>query len=138
MKKSTFTEEQIAYALRQVEVGTPPADACRQLGVSEATFYIWKPGASAGTIVSVRDYSVSKTDDLLHELETLTESDIRQFPYQGCRRLQAAVCERHDGLIPDLDSYLSEFAGYRSWGKRILQWSDARIETVEKRLRGLG
>jgi putative transposase len=42
MKKSKFTEEQIAYALRQVEGGTPPTDVCRQLGVSEATFYIWK------------------------------------------------------------------------------------------------
>ncbi len=38
MKKSKFTEEQIAYALRQVEGGTPSADVCRQLGVSEATF----------------------------------------------------------------------------------------------------
>ena len=37
MKKSKFTEEQIAYALRQVESGSPPADICRQLGVSEAT-----------------------------------------------------------------------------------------------------
>jgi putative transposase len=42
MKKSKFTEEQIAYALRQVEAGTPPADICRQLGVSETTFYVWK------------------------------------------------------------------------------------------------
>jgi putative transposase len=42
MKKSKLSEEQIAYALRQVESGTPPADVCRQLGVSEATFYIWK------------------------------------------------------------------------------------------------
>ena len=42
MKRSKFTEEQIAYALREVEGGTPPADVCRQLGVSEATFYIWK------------------------------------------------------------------------------------------------
>ena len=42
MRKSKFTEEQITYALRQVESGTPPADVCRQLGVSEATFYIWK------------------------------------------------------------------------------------------------
>ena len=42
MKRSKFTEEQISYALRQVESGTPPADVCRQLGVSEATFYIWK------------------------------------------------------------------------------------------------
>jgi putative transposase len=42
MKRSKFSEEQIAYALREVEGGTPPADICRQLGVSEATFYLWK------------------------------------------------------------------------------------------------
>jgi putative transposase len=42
MKKTRFSEEQITYALRQVEAGTPPADVCRQLGCSEANFYIWK------------------------------------------------------------------------------------------------
>ena len=42
MKRSKFTEEQIAYALRQAEGGTPVGDVCRQLGVSEATFYVWK------------------------------------------------------------------------------------------------
>ena len=42
MKKSRFTEEQITFALRQADSGTPAADVCRQLGVSEATFYIWK------------------------------------------------------------------------------------------------
>jgi len=35
MRKSKFTEEQITYAPRQVESWTPPADVCRQLGVSE-------------------------------------------------------------------------------------------------------
>jgi putative transposase len=42
MKRSRFTEEQILYALRQVEAGTPPAGVCRQLelGCSEASFYI--------------------------------------------------------------------------------------------------
>jgi putative transposase len=42
MKRSKFSEEQIAYALRQVESGTPVGDVCRQIGVSEATFYQWK------------------------------------------------------------------------------------------------
>ncbi len=42
MKKSKFSEEQVAYALRQAESGTAVADVCRQLGVSEAAFYVWK------------------------------------------------------------------------------------------------
>jgi len=42
MKRSRFSEEQVAYALRQTESGTPVGDVCRQLGVSEATFYVWK------------------------------------------------------------------------------------------------
>jgi len=39
MKRSKFSEEQIAYALRQADAGTPVGDVCRQLDVSEATFY---------------------------------------------------------------------------------------------------
>jgi putative transposase len=42
MRKSRFTEEQIAYALRQVESGTPVAQLCRKMGISEQTFYVWK------------------------------------------------------------------------------------------------
>ena len=40
MRKSRFTEEQIAYALRQVEAGTPAAQLCRKMGISEQTFYV--------------------------------------------------------------------------------------------------
>ena len=42
MKRSKFSEEQIVYAIRQAEAGTPVGDLCRQLGVSDATFYPWK------------------------------------------------------------------------------------------------
>ena len=42
MKRSKFSEEQIVYAIRQAEAGTPVGDLCRQLGVSDATFYAWK------------------------------------------------------------------------------------------------
>jgi putative transposase len=42
MKRSKFSEEQIVYAIRQAEGGTPVGDLCRQLGVSDATFSAWK------------------------------------------------------------------------------------------------
>lgn len=42
MKMSKFSEEQVAYALRQTESGTAIADVCRQLGISEATCYLWR------------------------------------------------------------------------------------------------
>ena len=42
MKRSKFSEEQVAYALRQAESGTAVGDVCRQVGISEATFYAWK------------------------------------------------------------------------------------------------
>ena len=40
--RKRYTEEQIGFALRQAEAGTPPAEICRKLGVSEQTFYRWK------------------------------------------------------------------------------------------------
>ena len=42
MKKTKFTEQQIAFALRQAETGTRVAEVCRKLGISDATFYNWK------------------------------------------------------------------------------------------------
>lgn len=42
MKKSRFSWEQIAYALRMADGGTPVVEVCRQIGMSEATFYTWK------------------------------------------------------------------------------------------------
>lgn len=41
-KKSKFTEEQIAFALRQAEGGVKVEEVCRKLGIAEATFYVWK------------------------------------------------------------------------------------------------
>ena len=42
MKKTKFTEQQIAFALRQAETGTRVTEVCRKLGISDATFYNWK------------------------------------------------------------------------------------------------
>ncbi len=42
MRKARFTEEQISFAIRQAESGTPVGEVCRKIGVSEQTFYRWK------------------------------------------------------------------------------------------------
>jgi putative transposase len=51
MKQKRYTDEQIAFALRQAEGGTAVAEICRKLGVSEPTFYRWKKQfAGMGTV----------------------------------------------------------------------------------------
>jgi putative transposase len=42
MKKIRFTDEQIAFALRQAETGTPVQEVIRKMGISEQTFYRWE------------------------------------------------------------------------------------------------
>ena len=42
MCPNLFTEQQIAYALKQAELGTPVEEVCRKMGISDATFYNWK------------------------------------------------------------------------------------------------
>lgn len=42
MKKTRFSEQQIAFVLRQAEEGTPVAEVCRKAGISEASFYAWR------------------------------------------------------------------------------------------------
>ena len=42
MKRSRFTEQQIAFALKQQELGVAVEEICRKLGISDATFYNWK------------------------------------------------------------------------------------------------
>ena len=40
MKRSKFTEAQIAFILRQGEEGTAIGEDCRKAGISEATFTV--------------------------------------------------------------------------------------------------
>ncbi|NJC46795.1 UNVERIFIED_ORG: transposase-like protein [Xanthomonas campestris] len=49
MRKSKFTESQIVATLKQVEGGRQVKDVCRELGISDATYYAWTvtvPGSS--------------------------------------------------------------------------------------------
>ena len=42
MRKSKYTESQIAFALKQAETGVPVSEVTRKMGVTEQTFYRWK------------------------------------------------------------------------------------------------
>ena len=42
MKRSRFSEQQIAFILRQAEEGTQVEEVCRKAGISEATYYNWR------------------------------------------------------------------------------------------------
>ena len=42
MKKSRFSEPQIAFVLKHADDGTAVAEVCRKAGISEATFYNWR------------------------------------------------------------------------------------------------
>lgn len=52
MKRSRFTDQQIAFALRQAEEGTPVAEVCRKMGISDVTFYTWKKKKYGGLMPS--------------------------------------------------------------------------------------
>ena len=42
MPKKGHTEEQIVAVLRQVEAGARAEEICRKVGISQATYYLWK------------------------------------------------------------------------------------------------
>jgi putative transposase len=54
MKREQYSDEQIAFALRQTENGIAVDEACRTLGVSEATFYRWKKQFAGMGVVEIR------------------------------------------------------------------------------------
>jgi putative transposase len=37
-----YSNEQIAFTLKQAESGVPVAEICRKVGITEQTFYRWK------------------------------------------------------------------------------------------------
>ena len=54
MKKSKFSEEQIATAWRHLDAGAPVLEVTRKLGISEATYYIWRKRYGQMAIAEIR------------------------------------------------------------------------------------
>ncbi len=54
MARKGYTEEQIGFALRQAEAGTPVTEVCRKMGIAEATFYRWKQRYQGMGVAEIR------------------------------------------------------------------------------------
>ena len=65
MGKKHFTEEQIAFALRQAESGTSVAEIIRKLGISEQTFYRWKKRFAGLGIAELRRLRIIEEENRL-------------------------------------------------------------------------
>ena len=63
MKKSKFTEEQIAFALRQAQTGTRVEEVYRKFGISQATFYNWKKKYGGLSISELRRLKQLKAEN---------------------------------------------------------------------------
>jgi len=63
MKPKRYTEEQIIYALKQVEAGTKVAEITRTLGVSEQTFYTWKRKYAGLGVSELRELKVLQAEN---------------------------------------------------------------------------
>jgi putative transposase len=63
MKKSRFTEEQILFALEQAEAGKLVGDGCRQMGITEATFRVWKKRYANLGVLEMRELRQLKEEN---------------------------------------------------------------------------
>jgi putative transposase len=80
MKKSTFTESQIVAAIKKQEAGTPVKDICRELGISEPTYYKWKA-----------KYGGMEVSELKRVKEL--EAELAQY-----KQMYAEICFDHQAL----------------------------------------
>ena len=63
MKKSKYSAEQVAFALRQAESGTSVSEVCRKMGISEQTFYRWKKKYVGMGVAEVRRLRVLEEEN---------------------------------------------------------------------------
>jgi putative transposase len=63
MKSSLYSPEQVAFAMRQAESGTPVPEVCRKMGITEQTFYLWKKKYSGMGVAEVRKLRILEEEN---------------------------------------------------------------------------
>ena len=63
MKSSKYSPEQVAFAMRQAESGTPVPEICRKMGIVEQTFYRWKKKYTGMGVAEVRKLRILEEEN---------------------------------------------------------------------------
>ncbi len=72
MRPSRFTEAQIVQALHQVSAGTPAVQICRELGITETTFYRWRKNRERVGVAKAHELrELRELRDENHELKQI-------------------------------------------------------------------
>lgn len=85
MNRRTFSEKQVAFAERQPASGTPAGDVARQVGVSEATLYLWKKQCAHLGVSELRQ--LRQVEDENHWLKQLV-ADLTLDKHMLCESLR--------------------------------------------------
>jgi transposase-like protein len=103
MKRSSFTEEQIAHVLRQAEAGVPVQELVRKTGITEQTFYRWKRRFGGMGWSSFAAFANSKTrTSKTRTSKTRTESSNNWWPTWVLIRPCSRRCEPSGGDLKKL------------------------------------
>lgn len=78
MPKKRFSDEQIAFALRQAEAGTTVSEICRKMGIAEATFYRWKKVYAGMGLSEIRRLKQLEDENGKLSLRCTTAHDVRK------------------------------------------------------------
>lgn len=90
MARRGHTEEQILRALRQAESGTKVGDICREHGISEATYYIWKKRYAGLGLSELRELRQLREEN--SKLKRLV-ADLSHWIGTCCRRSSEKSCK---------------------------------------------
>ena len=81
MRRSKFTEAEIAHAVKQCEAGIPVREVARKYGVSEKTMYAWR-----------KKIGVWRLEPLGADPATSARAPAGEIWGEGVRRHRSATC----------------------------------------------
>lgn len=138
MPKKRFSDEQIAFALRQAEAGTTVGEICRKMGISEATFYRWKKVYAGMGVSEIRRSEAARRRE--RKAETSGRgSDVGQDHASGCTAKKVVKPVRRRAVIRHYQDVfeVSERRACRAmgFGRASHRYQFRRDPEVELRMR---